>query len=101
MNSDAEQDAAVKLAQERAEIVAKYDRGREGAQIEPWEDADYHLYKVTDRFGFLHTEELPVHDVAVEKQKQLEIERTTKWLKMLKSWGKYKNREFIKDSHCS
>ncbi|XP_071590259.1 USP6 N-terminal-like protein isoform X2 [Heliangelus exortis] len=91
--ADAEQDAAVKLAQERAEIVAKYDRGREGAQIEPWEDADYRLYKVTDRFGFLHPEELPVHDVAIEKQKHLEIERTTKWLKMLKSWEKYKNSE--------
>ncbi|NXN21227.1 US6NL protein, partial [Nycticryphes semicollaris] len=90
---DAEQDAAIKLAQERAEIVAKYDRGFEGAQIEPWEDADYRLYKVTDRFGFLHPEELPVHDVAIEKQKHLEIERTTKWLKMLKSWEKYKNSE--------
>ncbi|NXJ90221.1 US6NL protein, partial [Corythaixoides concolor] len=88
-----EQDAAIKLAQERAEIVAKYDRGREGAQIEPWEDADYRLYKVTDRFGFLHPEELPVHDAAIEKQKHLEIERTTKWLKMLKSWEKYKNSE--------
>ncbi|XP_040402998.1 USP6 N-terminal-like protein isoform X3 [Cygnus olor] len=91
--ADAEQDAAVKLAQERAEIVAKYDRGRDGAQIEPWEDADYRLYKVTDRFGFLHPEELPVHDAAIEKQKHLEIERTTKWLKMLKSWEKYKNSE--------
>ncbi|XP_041269360.1 USP6 N-terminal-like protein isoform X1 [Onychostruthus taczanowskii] len=91
--ADAEQDAAIKLAQERAEIVAKYDRGREGAQIEPWEDADYHLYKVTDRFGFLHPEELPVHDAVIEKQKNLEIERTTKWLKMLKSWEKYKNSE--------
>ncbi|KFR17839.1 USP6 N-terminal-like, partial [Opisthocomus hoazin] len=90
---DAEQDAAIKLAQERAEIVAKYDRGREGAQIEPWEDADYRLYKVTDRFGFLHPEELPVHDAAIDKQKHLEIERTTKWLKMLKSWEKYKNSE--------
>ncbi|RLW01933.1 hypothetical protein DV515_00007587 [Chloebia gouldiae] len=67
VGADAEQDAAIKLAQERAEIVAKYDRGREGAQIEPWEDADYHLYKVTDRFGFLHPEELPVHDVVIEK----------------------------------
>ncbi|KAF7254646.1 USP6 N-terminal-like protein [Varanus komodoensis] len=91
--SDAEQDAAVKLAQERAEIVAKYDKGREGAQIEPWEDADYLLYKVTDRFGFLHPEELPDYDAASERQKQLEIERTTKWLKMLKSWEKYKNTE--------
>uniref|UniRef100_A0A663M011 USP6 N-terminal like n=1 Tax=Athene cunicularia TaxID=194338 RepID=A0A663M011_ATHCN len=104
------QDAAIKLAQERAEIVAKYDRGREGAQIEPWEDADYRLYKVTDRFGFLHPEELPVHDAAIEKQKHIEIERTTKWLKMLKSWEKYKNSEkvkviftgeFIKEFHCS
>ncbi|NXA04939.1 US6NL protein, partial [Sapayoa aenigma] len=67
--------------------------GREGAQIEPWEDADYRLYKVTDRFGFLHPEELPVHDAVTEKQKHLEIERTTKWLKMLKSWEKYKNSE--------
>ncbi|XP_006902102.1 PREDICTED: uncharacterized protein LOC102855612 [Elephantulus edwardii] len=35
---------------------------------------------VTDRFGFLH-------------KKHLEIERTTKWLKMLKGWEKYKNTE--------
>uniref|UniRef100_A0A8C8VGM9 Uncharacterized protein n=1 Tax=Pelusios castaneus TaxID=367368 RepID=A0A8C8VGM9_9SAUR len=67
MNSDAEQDAAIKLAQERADIVAKYDKGREGAHIEPWEDADYRLYKVTDRFGFLHPEELPFHDAAIER----------------------------------
>uniref|UniRef100_A0A452U9V0 USP6 N-terminal-like protein n=2 Tax=Ursus maritimus TaxID=29073 RepID=A0A452U9V0_URSMA len=91
MNSD--QDVALKLAQERAEIVAKYDRGREGAEIEPWEDADYLVYKVTDRFGFLHEEELPYHNAAMERQKQLEIERTTKWLKMLKGWEKYKNTE--------
>uniref|UniRef100_A0A7N4NIH7 USP6 N-terminal like n=1 Tax=Sarcophilus harrisii TaxID=9305 RepID=A0A7N4NIH7_SARHA len=64
---DSEQDAALKLAQERAEIVAKYDRGREGAEIEPWEDADYLVYKVTDRFGFLHEEELPYHNAAVER----------------------------------
>ncbi|NWI84973.1 US6NL protein, partial [Pitta sordida] len=38
-------------------------------------------------------EELPVHDAVTEKQKHLEIERTTKWLKMLKSWEKYKNSE--------
>ncbi|XP_058138394.1 USP6 N-terminal-like protein isoform X2 [Dasypus novemcinctus] len=91
MNSD--QDVAVKLAQERAEIVAKYDRGREGAEIEPWEDANYLVYKVTDRFGFLHEEELPYHNAVVERQKHLEIERTTKWLKMLKGWEKYKNTE--------
>uniref|UniRef100_A0A8C9ST67 USP6 N-terminal-like protein n=1 Tax=Scleropages formosus TaxID=113540 RepID=A0A8C9ST67_SCLFO len=70
--SDAQQDAAVKLEQEHEEILSKYDKGKEGAEVEPWEDASFHLYKVTDRFGFL---------------------QTTKWLKMLKSWDKYKNSE--------
>ncbi|CAN0503918.1 unnamed protein product, partial [Rangifer tarandus platyrhynchus] len=92
---DSNQDVALKLAQERADIVAKYDRGREGAEIEPWEDADYLVYKVTDRFGFLHEEELPYHNAAMERQKHLEIERTTKWLKMLKGWEKYKNTEKV------
>uniref|UniRef100_A0A8C3YSX7 USP6 N-terminal-like protein n=1 Tax=Catagonus wagneri TaxID=51154 RepID=A0A8C3YSX7_9CETA len=93
LTKDSDQDVALKLAQERAEIVAKYDRGREGAEVEPWEDADYLVYKVTDRFGFLHEEELPYHNAAMERQKHLEIERTTKWLKMLKGWEKYKNTE--------
>lgn len=25
----------------------------EGVNIDPWEDADFNIYKVTDRFGFL------------------------------------------------
>ncbi|KAG5846024.1 hypothetical protein ANANG_G00145340 [Anguilla anguilla] len=91
--SDAEQDAALKLEQERAEIVAKYDKGKEGATVEPWEDANFHLYKVIDRFGFLHENELPSYDSVEEKQKHQEVERTSKWLKMLKSWDKYKNSE--------
>ncbi|KAL7370772.1 hypothetical protein ABVT39_010677 [Epinephelus coioides] len=90
--SDTEQDAAVKLDQERAEIVAKYDKGKE-ATVEPWEDTNFHLYKVIDRFGFVHENELPSYDSVEEKQKHLEVERTTKWLKMLKSWDKYKNSE--------
>ncbi|XP_010120466.1 PREDICTED: USP6 N-terminal-like protein [Chlamydotis macqueenii] len=81
-------------AQERAEIVAKYEKGRqEGAQIDPWEDADFTLYKVTDRFGFLHEQELPTRTALEEKQKQQEIERVDKWLKMLKKWGKYRNSD--------
>lgn len=90
--SDTEQDAAVKLDQERAEIVAKYDKGKE-ATVEPWEDTNFHLYKVIDRFGFVHESELPSYDSVEEKQKHTEVERTTKWLKMLKSWDKYKNSE--------
>lgn len=82
------------IAQERAEIISKYEKGRhEGAQIDPWEDADFNLYKVTDRYGFLHEHELPSRSSAEEKQKLQEIERVDKWLKMLKKWTKYKNSE--------
>ncbi|XP_051779566.1 USP6 N-terminal-like protein [Erpetoichthys calabaricus] len=82
------------IAQERAEIIEKYDKGRhEGAQIDPWEDADFTIYKVTDRFGFLHEEELPTPSAFEEKQKQQEVERVDKWLKMLKKWEKYRNSE--------
>ncbi|KAM6393704.1 uncharacterized protein J5M81_006576 isoform 1-T3 [Pluvialis apricaria] len=82
------------IAQEKAEIVAKYEKGRqEGAQIDPWEDANFTLYKVTDRFGFLHEQELPTRTALEEKQKQQEIERVDKWLKMLKKWGKYRNSD--------
>ncbi|KAK1159891.1 USP6 N-terminal-like protein [Acipenser oxyrinchus oxyrinchus] len=82
------------IAQERAEIISKYDKGRcEGAQIDPWEDADFNIYKVTDRFGFLHDEGLPTPSALEEKQKQQEIERVDKWLKMIKKWDKYRNSE--------
>ncbi|XP_076849855.1 USP6 N-terminal-like protein isoform X2 [Brachyhypopomus gauderio] len=92
--SDTDQDAAVKLDQERAEIVDRYDQGVEGGSVEPWEEANFEVYKVVDRFGFLHDDELPAYNSVEEKQKRhLELERTEKWLKMLKSWDKYKNSE--------
>ncbi|XP_042352349.1 USP6 N-terminal-like protein [Plectropomus leopardus] len=82
------------IAEERAEIISKYDKGRqEGVNIDPWEDADYSIYKVTDRFGFLHEEELPTPTALEEKQKHHEIERVEKWLKMVKKWDKYRNSE--------
>ncbi|XP_026166571.1 USP6 N-terminal-like protein [Mastacembelus armatus] len=82
------------IAEERAEIISKYDKGRqEGVNIDPWEDANYSIYKVTDRFGFLHEEELPAPSTLEEKQKQQELERVEKWLKMVKNWNKYRNNE--------
>ncbi|XP_029951389.1 USP6 N-terminal-like protein [Salarias fasciatus] len=82
------------IAEERAEIISKYDKGRqEGVSIDPWEDADFSIYKVTDRFGFLHEEELPTPSALEAKQKQQEIERVEKWLKMVKKWDKYKDSE--------
>ncbi|XP_035250911.1 USP6 N-terminal-like protein [Anguilla anguilla] len=82
------------IAEERAEIISKYDKGRDaGVDIDPWEDPDYTIYKFTDRFGFLHEEELPTPNALEEKQKHLEIERVEKWLKMVKKWDKYRNSE--------
>ncbi|KAG7521622.1 hypothetical protein JOB18_002772 [Solea senegalensis] len=82
------------IAEERTEIISKYDKGRQdGVKIDPWEDADYSIFKVTDRFGFLHEEELPTPSALEEKQKHQEIERVEKWLKMVKNWEKYKNSE--------
>ncbi|XP_068459138.1 USP6 N-terminal-like protein [Clinocottus analis] len=82
------------IAEERTEIISKYDKGRqEGINIDPWEDADYSIYKVTDRFGFLHEEELPTPSALEEKQKHQEMERVDKWLKMVQKWDKYKNSE--------
>ncbi|KAF5906586.1 USP6 N-terminal-like protein, partial [Clarias magur] len=91
---DMKKDIEVLIAEERAQIICKYDKGREeDVEIDPWEDADYSIYKVTDRFGFLHEEELPTPTLLEEKQKQLEVERVQKWLKMVRKWEKYKNSE--------
>ncbi|XP_026869642.2 USP6 N-terminal-like protein [Electrophorus electricus] len=87
-------DIEVLIAEERAEIISKYDKGREdGVEIDPWEDADYSIYRSTDRFGFLHEEELPTPTALEEKQKQQEIERVQKWLKLVKKWEKYKSSD--------
>ncbi|KAJ8340096.1 hypothetical protein SKAU_G00347290 [Synaphobranchus kaupii] len=91
---DMKKDIDTLIAEERADIISKYDKGREeGAHIDPWEDADYSIYKVTDRFGFLHEEELPIPSALEEKQKQQEMERVQKWLKMVQKWDKYRNSE--------
>ncbi|XP_056134843.1 USP6 N-terminal-like protein [Lampris incognitus] len=82
------------IAEERADIILKYVTGRqEGVEIDPWEDADYNIYRVTDRFGFMHEHELPAPTAHEEKRKQLEIERVEKWLKMVKKWDKYRNSD--------
>ncbi|KAK1802238.1 hypothetical protein P4O66_021910, partial [Electrophorus voltai] len=91
---DMKKDIEVLIAEERAEIISKYDKGREdGVEIDPWEDADYSIYRSTDRFGFLHEEELPTPTALEEKQKQQEIERVQKWLKLVKKWEKYKSSD--------
>nr|XP_006819667.1 PREDICTED: USP6 N-terminal-like protein-like [Saccoglossus kowalevskii] len=91
MAEDLDPEAIARANRERAEIVNRYDRGRDdGAPIDPWEDAGFRVYKVTDRFGFLHEHELPsVPDEEEQKMKTVEMDRLQKWLKMMKAWDKY------------
>ncbi|OWF45907.1 USP6 N-terminal-like protein [Mizuhopecten yessoensis] len=88
-------DEVERASRERNEIVAKYDKGREeGAQIDPWEDPTLEVYHVTDRYGFIHNYQLPQKQSAAEaKAIEVEIERSQKWLKMLKNWDKYSSGE--------
>ncbi|XP_037102738.1 USP6 N-terminal-like protein [Syngnathus acus] len=82
------------IAEERADIILKYATGRQGGvKIDPWEDADYSVYKVIDRLGFMHDDELPAPTAHEEKLKQLAVVRAEKWLKMVKKWDKYKNSD--------
>ncbi|XP_061670625.1 USP6 N-terminal-like protein [Syngnathoides biaculeatus] len=91
---DMRKDIETLIAEERADIILKYATGRRGeVDIDPWKDADYNLYKVIDRLGFMHEDELPVPTTNEEKLKQLELERSKKWLKMIKKWDKYKTSD--------
>ena len=38
---------------EREQIVEKYDKGPDGKDVDPWENPDFELYKITDRYGFI------------------------------------------------
>ncbi|KAF7649994.1 hypothetical protein LDENG_00133070 [Lucifuga dentata] len=89
--AEMKKDVEALTAEEGDDIILKYATG--GVEIEPWEDADYSIYKVIDRFGFMHEDELPVPTAHEEKRKQQEVERVQKWLKMVKKWDKYKNSD--------
>ena len=71
----------------RAAIVERYKRGPDGP-IEPWEDASFIVYQITDRFGFLHKNPLPQYEKD-ERILEIERERTKKWIKMFSNWPSY------------
>ncbi|XP_042241426.1 TBC1 domain family member 1-like isoform X2 [Homarus americanus] len=94
-----EEELLIRAREERATIVGRYELGREeGAIIDPWEDPEFEVYHSTDRYGFIHDTRLP-QSRSKEEEKRLEIElsRIPKWLKMIKSWDKYWDKDkFIK-----
>ncbi|CAG2161966.1 unnamed protein product [Oppiella nova] len=79
--------------EEKDIIVLKYKRGRDqlsAKEIDEWEDPQYEIYHVTDRYGFIHDNRLPEKLSDFEnKIRAQENTRLSKWLKMLKSWEQY------------
>lgn len=82
-----EEDLLKRSAEEREKIFIRYEQGREGAEIDPWEDPGFEVYHTTDRYGFIHDKRLPSKvDPQEVKKLQIEVERQKKWIKMLKNW---------------
>ncbi|XP_018567845.1 USP6 N-terminal-like protein [Anoplophora glabripennis] len=82
-----EEDLIKRSAEEREKIFKRYEQGREGAEIDPWEDPGFEVYHATDRYGFIHDKRLPSKvDPQEAKKLQIEVERQKKWIKMLKNW---------------
>lgn len=49
-----EEELFARAVEERKAIVEKYKYGRkEGAKIDPWEDAAFEVFHFLDRYGFI------------------------------------------------
>ncbi|XP_069918636.1 USP6 N-terminal-like protein [Oryctolagus cuniculus] len=80
-------------AQERAELINKYEQGRRGAALlVPEEEDDEGGCLVPDRLGFLHEQKLPQDSTPGAKRKQ-EVRRIQKWIKMIKNHSKYRGSD--------
>ncbi|XP_039314110.1 USP6 N-terminal-like protein [Solenopsis invicta] len=92
-----EEELLKRSAAERDRIFSCYDRGREGAEIDPWEDPGYEVYHTTDRYGFIHDKRLPQKRDAYEvKLHHVEMERLKKWEKMTKQWDSVSTKEKLR-----
>ncbi|KAL1518275.1 hypothetical protein ABEB36_001920 [Hypothenemus hampei] len=89
-----EEDLLKRSAEERDKIFKRYEQGRDGTEIDPWEDPGFEVYHATDRYGFIHDKRLPSKVDPQEARKlQIEVERQKKWLKMLRNWDSPQARE--------
>uniref|UniRef100_A0A8R1TKV8 Rab-GAP TBC domain-containing protein n=1 Tax=Onchocerca volvulus TaxID=6282 RepID=A0A8R1TKV8_ONCVO len=86
--SDESEDPEFRELEERSQIVEKYERGPE-QEVEEWENPDFELYKVTDRYGFMHkdVQEISEQELAEKKRMTKEISRERKWLRMISRWS--------------
>ncbi|XP_055539710.1 USP6 N-terminal-like protein isoform X3 [Wyeomyia smithii] len=81
--------------EEREAIFMRYDRGRKNVDVDAWDDPAFEIYTQADRYGFLHPEkdDLVRDDLDAGRRKQIEMERSKKWLKMLKNWNSADTKE--------
>ncbi|VBB32692.1 unnamed protein product [Acanthocheilonema viteae] len=87
-SSDGSDDPEFRELEERSQIVEKYERGPE-QEVEEWENPDLELYKVTDRYGFMHkdVQEISAQELAEKKRMIKEVSREQKWLRMITRWN--------------
>ncbi|VIO94068.1 Uncharacterized protein BM_BM6579 [Brugia malayi] len=87
-SDESDDDPEFRELEERSQIVEKYERGPE-QEVEEWENPDLELYKVTDRYGFMHKDahEISVQQLAEKKRMTKEVSREQKWLRMMSRWN--------------
>jgi len=92
-NDDIEAEAERRAEVERVEIVRRYTDKTTKTDDNWILDAKAKIYRVTDRYGFLHENELDALSPAENRRKLVEVKRNDKWLKMVKHWDKYESAD--------
>nr|XP_054312921.1 TBC1 domain family member 3D-like isoform X2 [Pongo pygmaeus] len=87
---DTVEDADSWWAQEREDIIMKYEKGQRAELPEDKGPVPVGIYGNIDHFGILHETELPPL-AAQEVKNRREMRRTSKWRKMLGEWETYKH----------
>ncbi|XP_063556735.1 ubiquitin carboxyl-terminal hydrolase 6-like [Gorilla gorilla gorilla] len=94
---DMVEDADSLQAQEREDIIIKYQKGHRAGLPEDKGPEPVGIYGSIDRFGILHETELPPVTAREAKQIRQEKKRNSKWLEMLGEWETYKNSKKLVD----
>jgi hypothetical protein len=86
-SEDESEDPEYLELREREQIVERYEMGPDSKDVDPWENPDFELYKITDRYGFVHKKGPPKSQEEVERDRiDRELKREKKWLQMLEEW---------------
>ncbi|XP_032004387.1 TBC1 domain family member 3B-like isoform X2 [Hylobates moloch] len=82
-------------AQEREDIIRKYEQGHQAGLPEDKGPVLIGMFEHMDPFGIVHETELPPLTAREAKRIRRETRRNSKWLEMLGEWETYKNSEKI------